>query len=389
MASTERTLIVCIDGDDDIGIKGGVSTPIVGRDENLHAAMALAISDPEEADANAMFGAVKLFDQMMKKYPEESFEVTTISGSGSGGVEADRKMVKELNQVLGEYSATGVILVTDGFSDEELVPIFQSRIPITSIHHVVVKHSERIEETWAVIFRYFRMLVEDPYYSRVSLGVPGVILVILGFLIASNQVENAGMMVTFVLGIVLFLKGFGLDERIAAMRPRLPPTERWLTLISRGLGAILILLGFYQGTDYAWKFLPSPAQPLTDLTFWASNLPGLAGAFFIRGTDLITVGIGVAIIGDAASEYIQERKTVRVWENIVGLIFLFWMRLIVLESAEVLRNPDITLTLFSPLIFYTVAGVTTTIIAVIMIYRRFGREIFSNPLRQEEGTHRL
>ncbi len=381
MASTERTLIVCIDGDDDIGTKGGVATPIVGRDETLNSAMALAIADPEEADANAMFGAVKLYDTLVKQYPEESFMVSTIGGSSLGGVEADRKMVKELNQVLEAFDATGVILVTDGFADEELVPIIQSRIPITSIHHVVVKHSERIEETWAVIFRYLRMLFEDPYYSRVSLGVPGVLLVLFGFLIASNQVENAGMMVAFVLGIVLFLKGFGLDERIAAMRPRLPPVERWMTLLSKGLGAILGVLGSYQGIDYAWKFLPSPAQPLWDLSFWAAHMPDLAAAFFIRGTDLIALGIGVVIIGDAASDYILERKIITMWENVVGLIFLFWMRLVVLESAEVLMNPEITVTLFSPLIFYTVAGVATTIIAVILIYRRFGREAFTRPPR--------
>ena len=383
MASTERTLIVCIDGDDDIGTKGGIVTPIIGRDETLHSAMALAIADPEEADANAMFGAVKLYDTMVKQYPEESFEVSTISGSSLGGVEADRKMVRELNQVLEAYDATGVILVTDGFADEELVPIIQSRVPITSIHHVVVKHSERIEETWAVMFRYLRMLVEDPYYSRVSLGVPGVLLVLFGFLMASGQVENAGMMVAFVLGAVLFIKGFGLDERLAAMRPRLPPAERWLTLLSKGLGAILGLLGAYQGLVYAWTFLPSPAQPFWDLSFWAANLPEFAAAFFTRGMDLIALGVGVVITGDAASDYILERKTISIWENVVGLIFLFWMRLIVLESAKVLMNPEVTITLFSPLIYYTVAGVSTTIIAVVLIYRRFGREAFARPLRGE------
>ncbi len=180
MADTDQTLILCIDGDNDIGVKGKVETPIIGREPTLESATALAVSDPEEADANAMFGAVKLYDRMITQYPNESFEVATIAGSSRGGVEADRKMVKELRAVLEIYPADGVILVTDGFSDEELVPIIQSRIPITSIHHVVVKHSERIEETYAVIFRYLRMLVEDPYYSRVALGVPGILLVIFG-----------------------------------------------------------------------------------------------------------------------------------------------------------------------------------------------------------------
>jgi putative membrane protein len=380
MAANERTLIICIDADDDIGIKAKVQTPLIGRENMLEAATLLAVSDPEEADANAMFGAVKLYDRLVNEYKDESFQVSTIAGSSIGGVEADRNMVSQLNVILESYMATGVILVTDGFSDEELVPIVQSRIPITSIHHVVVKHSERIEETWAVIFRYFRMLVEDPYYSRVTLGVPGVLLVIFGFLVASNQIENAGMMFSFVLGIVLFLKGFGLDQRLAALRPRLPPAERWLTLISTGIGAILGILGFYQGITYAWKFLPPHVHPFWDLTFWASQLPDLVGSFFTRGTDLIVLGIVIAITGDAASHYIQKH-TPKIWENIIGLIFLFWIRLIVLESAKILLNPEITITPFSPLIFYTIAGLTTTIIMVILVYRQYGREAFGNPLK--------
>ena len=73
----------------------------------------------------------------------------------------------------------------------------------------------------------------------------------------------------------------------------------------------------------------------------------------------------------------------KIWENVIGLIFLFWMRLIVLESAEILIDPEITLTLVSPLIFYTVAGVATIILAVILIYRKYGREFLPYPLRQD------
>ena len=215
----ERTLILCIDGDNDIGIKAKVETPIIGSQPNLESATTLAISDPEEADANAMFGAIKLYNQLIEQYPDESFEVATIAGSSRGGVEADRKMVKELGIVFETYPATGVILVTDGFADEELVPIIQSRIPITSIHHVVVKHSERIEETYAVIFRYLKMLIEDPYYSRVSLGVPGILLVIFGFLTASNQLENAGMVMAFVMGLILLLRGFGWARSVRVSLP--------------------------------------------------------------------------------------------------------------------------------------------------------------------------
>jgi putative membrane protein len=382
MANGDQTLILCIDSDNDVGRKAKVETPIVGPDANVQAAMELAIADPEEADANAMFGAVKLYKQLKEDYPHELFQVSTITGDSKGGIVADKKMIEELNKVLSDFNATGVILVTDGYADESLVPIIQSRIPINSIHHVVVKHSERLEETWAVMFRYLKMLMEEPQYARIGLGVPGIILVILGFLIASGQVENAGMMVTFVLGIVLFMKGFGLDDRIAALRFRLPPAETWLNLISSGLGFILAILGTYQGAIYAWKFVPKPSQPFWNISFWASNLPELTGAFLTRGTDLITLGIAAAIIGNSVSHYIRKHNK-RILENVIGIIFLFWMRLIVLESAKILQDPEITLTLFSPLIYYTVAGVTTTIILIVFIYRKYGRDFFTNPLRPD------
>jgi putative membrane protein len=377
MADTDQTLILCIDGDNDIGVKGKVKTPIIGREEILESATALAVSDPEEADANAMFGAVKLYDQMLKQYPKESFEVATIAGSSKGGVVADRKMVKELRTVLDIYPADEVILVTDGFSDEELVPIIQSRIPITSIHHVVVKHSERIEETYAVIFRYLRMLVEDPYYSRVALGVPGILLVIFGFLIASNQLENAGMVVAFVIGIVFVLKGFGLDERLAELRPRLPPPERWIILITTGLGGLVILVGVIQGLDFAWSIIPLPIAPFWDLTYWATNSADILGAFIIKATDMVTLGLSIAIAGDMVSVLVQDRKNPTVWNNMIGILFIVLMNPISKEAAFIIRNPGTPITVFSPLIIYIVLGVILMTAVITWVYRRFGRELFN------------
>lgn len=368
MKSIERTLILCIDGDNDVGIKGGAATPIIGRGDNVRSATNLALSDPEEADANAMFGAIRLYDRLTKENPKESFEVATIAGSQVGGVDADRKMVRELREVLGGFSAEAVILVTDGYADESVVPVIQSHVPIHSIHHVIVKHSERLEETWAVIFRYMKMLVEDPYYSRITLGVPGIILVILGFLLASNQLENAGMVVVVVMGVALFLKGFGLDERLADLRLRLPPPERQLTISSSIVGVVLGILGSYQGIINAAKYLPENTEPLWDLSWWAGHMPVLSGAFLLKGIDLITLGIMVALIGGLASYYMQRDR--KFWQNVIGMIFSFWMRFIAFESAKVLIEPGKTLTFWSPLIFYTVSGILTTILSVVIVYRR-------------------
>ncbi len=375
MAAKERTLILCVDQDDDIGQKAQVATPIIGPEANRDAAASLAIADPEEADSNAMFGAVKLLKELKGKYPDEEFQVATIAGDPGGGIEADRKMVRELQQALAAFPATSLVLVSDGFADELIKPILQSRVPITSVHHIIVKHSERIEETYAVLGRYLRMMVNDPYWSKITLGVPGVLLIIFGFLIASNQLQNAGLAVTFVVGAVFLLKGFGIYNRISSFRPSLPPPEMQLVFISRMVGAVVAIVGGYQGASSASVLLPTNTQPLWDLSYWAGVFPAILGEFLLKGTYLIVLGVMVALVGEAVSYYLQKDE--RLGQAIVSIIMAFWMIFIVTESAKILQRPEIPLTFTSPLVFYTLASVFTTIIAVFLIYKRYKRLPFT------------
>jgi hypothetical protein len=63
----KRILILCVDRDGDLGTKAGIKTPLVGRTVNLDAAVSLALKDPEEPDANAMFEAVSLYDRLQRQ----------------------------------------------------------------------------------------------------------------------------------------------------------------------------------------------------------------------------------------------------------------------------------------------------------------------------------
>lgn len=377
----ERTLILSVDGDNDIGSKTKIKTPILSRNKNMEAATALAIADPEEADANAMFGAVRLYDQLSERYPEELYQVATIAGDSMGGIEADRKLVKELEGILEDFKATGVILVTDGYSDESVIPLIQSRLPIISIQHVVVKHSERLEETWAVLFRYLKMLIEDPYYSRVSLGVPGIMLIILGILTIFGQLNIAGTVLSVFLGLVLVIKGFGIDERISKYRLKLPSPARQLYFATTGVGTIIIVLGIIIGLDQAWKGL-APGFPLIweNPSIWIGVMPQLIGDFLLSSIDFIILGIMVSLVGGIASYYLQ--KDIRMLQNIVGIIITFWLWRIAIESANFLKETDRTLNIQSPLVIMTMAGVLTTIMSVFFIYGRY-KDRF--PLKQDES----
>src|SRR3990170_5048833 len=130
----KRILILCVDRDGDLETKAGIKTPLMGRTANIEAAVSLALRDPEEPDANAMFEAIRLHDRLQsEKKPEETFEVATISGSELGGVSADRKLVAELNTLIDSFNANEVILVTDGYTDEAVLPLIESRVPVSSV----------------------------------------------------------------------------------------------------------------------------------------------------------------------------------------------------------------------------------------------------------------
>ena len=95
---------MCVDRDNDIGIKTGIKTPVIGRNENLSAASHLALEDPEESDANAIFGAVRILDSLSADSHGEEYAVATVAGSESGGINADRKLRDELVSILAEIS---------------------------------------------------------------------------------------------------------------------------------------------------------------------------------------------------------------------------------------------------------------------------------------------
>jgi len=362
----EKILILCIDSDNDIGIKAEVNTPVIGRDANIEAATKLALTDPEEADANAMFAAVKIMNTLSGEEANNEYDVATISGSEAGGLEADRRIARELQEVLERFPANGVILVSDGYSDESIIPIIQSRVPIVSLRHVVVKHSERLEETWAVLLRYGKMMVNNPRYSRFGLGVPGILLIAFGVLIYFNQLQIAAIISLLVLGGALCVKGFGLDEKITLLVPTTPADQ--LKLTTRIAGLVLIIIGCYVGGTNAAKFVSLNAPPFwVDPWYWFGLIPSLIGHFLMKGLDLIVIGVVFSFVGETI--YFFMRKDNRLWRNVVAINISFWLRFILIEAADVLLAPQITVTLYSPLVIMTIASIATTATLVFIIYR--------------------
>jgi putative membrane protein len=370
----KRTLILCVDRDGDLGTKAGIKTPLVGRKENLQAAVELALKDPEEPDANAMFEAISLYDRLKKESTEdEVFEVATISGTELGGIGADRKLVTELNELLNSFSANEVILVTDGYSDEAVIPLVESRVPVSHVRRIVVKHSESIEETAALFKRYLKMIMEDPRYSRIALGLPGLLLLILGVLSIFNMVHYYLLALPLVLGVFMLYKGFGVDKSLKEFYKWVkeyspPPLHIQISNFSLGISALCIVIGVYLG------LVKIPAQP--DLAAWISNFPSIIGCFIQGSVDLIIVGVCVALLGRAIRWYME--RDARLLRNAALIVSIGWSRQILYATSELLINPADPSKGIEKLVFNIALGILIGIAAILLIFviHRSAREFF-------------
>ena len=374
-AKSERILILCVDRDDDLGMKAGINTPILGRKENVNAAASLALRDPEEADANAMFEAVRIYDNMKKNNKgEEEHEVATIAGSDLRGIEADRQLVAELTEVLEAFPATDVILVTDGYTDEMVLPLIESRVPVTSVRRIVIQHSKSIEESAALFSRYMKLLVENPRYSRMILGLPGILFLVLGILWVYNQLTYAVQALTLIIGGFLVVRGFGLDKQalnfyrwVKEYSP--PPLAEQISGFAAIAGILLILVGGYLGGT-------AVAEAAGGLDAF-SHIPRLIGEFFFASTYFIAIGMCVILSGRSVRWFFEH--DLRLWRTVVIIVGVAWSSVMFVEASKILidiplPNPADPLAGYGTLIWAIVGGIpviVATVLTTIVLRRRY------------------
>jgi putative membrane protein len=357
-------------------MKAGINTPILGRKENVNAAASLALRDPEEADANAMFEAVRIYDNLKKNVKgEEEHEVATIAGSDLHGIEADRQLVAELTEVLEKFNATDVILVTDGYADEMVLPLIESRVPVTSVRRVVIQHSKSIEETAALFTRYMKLLYENPRYSRMVLGLPGIVFLVLGALWVIDKLTFAVQAITLIVGGFLVIRGFGLDKQainfykwVKEFSP--PPFTEQISGFAAIAGILIILVGGYLGGT-------AVAEEAAVVVDAFSSIPLLIGEFFFASTYFIAIGLCVILSGRAVRWFFE--RDLRLWRTIVIIVGVAWSSVMFVEVSKILidiplPNPADPLSGYLTLIWAIVGGIpviVATVLTTILLRRRY------------------
>jgi|GEM_PF-59106 len=202
--SAEKILILSIDRDNDVGQKTGISGPIIGINNNKKLASALAIADPEESDANCIFGAIRQYYALKDN---NVVEIATLTGhSKDNFFFADKNITMQLKQVLEVYSATSVVFVSDGAEDDQVMPLIQNFLPIISKETIIVRQEKSIENT----FYFIKKALQDPFFARIVYGIPAIILLLFVF-----AKQFAFQIIALLFGVYFLVKGFNLEPKIS------------------------------------------------------------------------------------------------------------------------------------------------------------------------------
>jgi putative membrane protein len=352
-----RVLVVCIDRDNDLGKNGGVETPVFGRDQCINAGTRLAIEDPEDADANAIFGAVKIYEELVTKGYET--EVAIITGAYNRGIEADEKISSELIAVLSKFKAEGVVIVSDGEDDETVIPLVQAMVPVISIQRIIMRHSRSVEYSYAVFGKYVKMLVYDPRYSKFFLGVPGVLLISSGFATIFGFTREALAIVLSVLGVAFVIRAFDIDKSIGSLNRTTPST--FIRIFSTFAGIMIILVGISNGISSIPNGVIAKDASISDII---TNRV-VVGDFVHGSITLIWIGLGTIFGGMLLSNWFKG--SISILSDILRLVVLGLIFIPAIQFTSVLTEKTNPFNLISSLFI----GLAITLVATTFLFQYF------------------
>ena len=356
-SAASRLLVICVDRDDDVGQKTGIQTPVVGRDACIEAAQRLALEDPEDADSNSIFAAIKTFEDLVSKGYEA--QVITVTGVKNRGVQADEKIATEIRTVLQKFSANGAVIVSDGEDDESVIPVIQNVLPVISVQRVVMKVSRSVEYSYAVFGKYLKMIAYDSKYSKFFLGVPGILLLIGGIATVVGYTAEIFAVLVSILGGAFLIRAFDVDRAWSNWtKPTPSGFIRMFTLIA---GIILMLSSISAGVV---AIDTSLIEPETEFINIISNKV-VMGQFFAGALPILWVGIGAIFAGTFLSNWLGGVS--RQITDTLRLVVLLSLYPTMAQFTNVLINDESAFTLIPPLL----AGLAATIVSATILFKKY------------------
>ena len=358
-SAANRLLVICVDRDDDVGEKTGIKTPVVGRNACIEAAQRLALEDPEDADSNSIFSAIKTYEDLVSRGYQA--EVVTVTGVAQRGVQADEKIVREIRGVLEGFSANGAVIVSDGEDDESVIPVIQAVLPVVSVQRVVMKVSRSVEYSYAVFGKYLKMVAYDPKYSKFFLGVPGILLLIGGIATVLGYTAEIFAVLISILGGAFLIRAFDID-RVWANWTK-PTPSGFIRIFMLIAGVILILSSVPAGISMVEI---GEVETGADLLGRMAD-EAVLGQFIAGALPILWVGIGTIFAGMLLSNWLGGVP--RQISDSLRLIVLAALYPTVAQFTDILINNTSSFTLVPPLL----GGLAATLVSAVLLFKKYRR----------------
>jgi putative membrane protein len=359
--TANKLLVICIDRDDDLGRKTGIPTPVVGRDACIEAAQRLALEDPEDADSNSIFFAIKTYEDLVSKGYKA--QVVTVTGVENRGVQADEKVASEIKSVLKKFSANGAVIVSDGEDDEMVIPVIQNIIPIISVQRVVMQVSRTIEHSYAVFGKFLKLVMYNPKYSKFFLGVPGILLLIGGIGAVTGYNAEIFAVLISILGGAFLIRAFDIDKAWANWaKPTPEGFTRMFTLIT---GLILIAASVPAGIATVSTVYTSGDVEIANLL----TNEVVVGQFVSGMIPFLWIGLGTIFVGILFSNWLNRK--LRHISDILRLVVLVALYPTVHQFTSILMYEESSFSLILPL----VTGFAVTAASATLLIRRYRKKV--------------
>ena len=358
-STSNKLLVICIDRDNDVGDKAGIITPVIGRDACIEAAQRLALEDPEDADSNSIFAAIKTYEDLISKGYQA--EVITIAGVASRGVQADEKILEEAKKALEVFPANGAVIVSDGEDDESVVPVIQNILPVISVQRVVMKVSRSVEYSYAVFGKYLKMIAYDSKYSKFFLGVPGILLLIGGVATVVGYTAEITAVLVSILGGAFLIRAFDIDRAWSNWAK--PTPMGFIRIFTMVAGILLMLSSVPAGINALDENI---LESETEILSIFSNKV-IIGQFVSGALPILWIGLGAIFAGILLSNWMGGVP--RQISDILRIVVLVALYPTVYQFTNIMIHEESSFTLIPPLL----GGLAATLISATILFKKYRR----------------
>jgi len=310
-----KYVVVAVDYDDDVSLSG-FETPIIGYENVVNASVRFGVLRPDDSDLNVLFHALSVYSHLKDK--GEEVEVAIISGHPENHVEAGKRLRMQTEYLVSFLGSRDFIIVLDSAEDELVIPIIQNVVNIVALERVIIEQLRGVEETYILLGRYLRKAIEEPRFSKIILGIPGILLLAFAALSLTPLSTYVWEVLVGLLGFLLLIRGFQIHEVVA---------RKWRQSSIYRVSGILAIFSLAVGIALT---LVSAAS--RDFSYDSSSVRVYAEVII----PFITLSASILFAGRLVSRVLK--KSIRVWRDIVAILIIVLLARYILNLVEIITT---------------------------------------------------